>query len=294
MVFSILPVLWYRKFLRKSDRFLVVLDVRSLPNRIGNGIVGQLNLSFFNMGLQIAGRYFDGCMAITSAMSTYIGQNSSFDVKKIGIWSSAFDEEIFNPELVGKSEAMKNIASPCVIYHGAIANNRMLLELVEAISLTKTKVNLFVLGGGPLLPRLLTLTAELGLQDRITFHDPVSYSEVPMFLNSASIGMVPIPDSLWFRVSMPIKLLEYMAMNLPVVAPFTEPVKNVLQKEKCNIECFDLNGNIPLNIAKAIDKVVDQLGGEMTFLDNRQHVTKRFSWRIQSQAIHSYLANLAN
>jgi glycosyltransferase involved in cell wall biosynthesis len=47
---------------------------------------------------------------------------------------------------------------------------------------------------------------------------PVPHSEVPGLLAQAHIGVLPFPDEEKFRVSSPIKLFEYMASGLVILA----------------------------------------------------------------------------
>jgi glycosyltransferase involved in cell wall biosynthesis len=46
----------------------------------------------------------------------------------------------------------------------------------------------------------------------------VSHDQVPKCLSQAHVGVLPFPDEVKFRVSSPIKLFEYMAAGLPIMA----------------------------------------------------------------------------
>jgi glycosyltransferase involved in cell wall biosynthesis len=47
---------------------------------------------------------------------------------------------------------------------------------------------------------------------------PVSHWHIPGWLSQAHIGVLPFPDEEKFRVSSPIKLFEYLAAGLPILA----------------------------------------------------------------------------
>jgi glycosyltransferase involved in cell wall biosynthesis len=47
---------------------------------------------------------------------------------------------------------------------------------------------------------------------------PVPHDEVPDLLSQAHVGVLPFPDEEKFRVSSPIKLFEYMASGMPILA----------------------------------------------------------------------------
>ena len=66
-------------------------------------------------------------------------------------------------------------------------------------------------------------TAELKMieerhEAQICVRPPVPHDQVPQVLAQAHVGVLPFPDEHKFQVSSPIKLFEYMAAGLPVLA----------------------------------------------------------------------------
>jgi glycosyltransferase involved in cell wall biosynthesis len=248
-----------------------------------------LNVLWFNFALKVAGLFFDGCMAITPAMSAYISKHSAFKPSKIGIWSSAFDAELFDPKRTDRNDLGVSEDIPVVIYHGALTHNRMLKELVAAVEFIEQPMHLFILGGGPLQAELQRQISESPANHRITLHRAVSYEQVPAFLNAAHIGVVPIPDTVWFEVSMPIKLLEYMAMELTVIAPTTEPVRNVIGDSACDVVRYSTNGNAVDALAAAMNEALERIRNGVRSEANRQLVMEKFTWQAQGASIKAYL-----
>lgn len=296
MVFSFMPYVFLRKRkLTKGAR--IVLDVRSLPNNTSKGLVGKMNNMLFLFGLKLAGRYFDGCMAITKPMAEYLTSNSKFKIQNIGLWSSAFDATIFQPQTADIAQGLEDSSLITFIYHGAIVENRLLLEVVSAFAKIPQNSRLVLLGDGKLLPELKQLARDSNLAERLIFIDPVTYDEVPPYLKLADIGIVPIANNLWFNVSMPIKLLEYMAMGLPIVAPLTPPVQDVTSNSDCDLSIFkhatDFETQVT-NIEKALNLAVSNFGKGYFSEKNREIVLKRYTWSNQAKNINDYLSSLAN
>jgi glycosyltransferase involved in cell wall biosynthesis len=69
----------------------------------------------------------------------------------------------------------------------------------------------------------------LGLDDRVTFTGLVPHERVPRLLAAADVGVVAHPDTVMGRSLLPLKLLEYMAAGLAVVAPATENLRDWLE-----------------------------------------------------------------
>jgi glycosyltransferase involved in cell wall biosynthesis len=78
--------------------------------------------------------------------------------------------------------------------------------------------------------RLERLTENLGLTDRIIFHDFVPYEDVPGYLARAGIAVVPLPDVLMSRYfTSPLKLFDAMAAGAPLVASDLDSLREVLR-----------------------------------------------------------------
>ena len=111
--------------------------------------------------------------------------------------------------------------SRVIIYIGTLDKARHLSLLIEAfarVSKEKRKARLVMVGDGNDRGNLERLAAELGIRDEVVFTGQVPQSEVPHFIAAADIGVSPVPPLSFYKVSSPIKTLEYMAMAKPVVA----------------------------------------------------------------------------
>ena len=53
---------------------------------------------------------------------------------------------------------------------------------------------------------------------RIEVNSPVPHDQVPSLLAKAHVGVLPFPDEEKYRVSSPIKLFEYMASGMTIMA----------------------------------------------------------------------------
>lgn len=74
------------------------------------------------------------------------------------------------------------------------------------------------MGGGDVLEDVRDLTARLGLADRVTFTGHCDDATILPVLSTASIGIAPDPYNPLNDVSTMNKIVEYMAMGLPVVS----------------------------------------------------------------------------
>ena len=79
-------------------------------------------------------------------------------------------------------------------------------------------ISVALLGFGDTYDELVALTAELELQDYVTFTGRVGPREITEYLSAASLGLSPDPLNPLNDVSTMNKTMEYMSFALPVVA----------------------------------------------------------------------------
>jgi glycosyltransferase involved in cell wall biosynthesis len=107
-------------------------------------------------------------------------------------------------------------------YVGIIAEQDGVDLLVKAMEhivkrLHRTDIACLIIGDGPEVGRLKTLTGELGITDNIEFAGYISGDALPAKMAACDIAVVPdLPNAANVTMSM-IKIFEYMAMGLPFV-----------------------------------------------------------------------------
>lgn len=93
-------------------------------------------------------------------------------------------------------------------------------DLVQALALLRRddpSYRLLLVGDGPERGRLETLVAELGLDDAVELTGAVDPDAIPGHLSRVDVAVAPYPplDDFYFS---PLKVYEYLAAGLPVVA----------------------------------------------------------------------------
>jgi glycosyltransferase involved in cell wall biosynthesis len=90
------------------------------------------------------------------------------------------------------------------------------------------EAHLLVIGDGPMRDYLKRVARRLGT-DAVTLTGPVPHAEVPAWLSRAHVGVAPYPEIDGFYFS-PLKIFEYMAAGLPVVASNIGQIPDLVQE----------------------------------------------------------------
>jgi glycosyltransferase involved in cell wall biosynthesis len=109
-------------------------------------------------------------------------------------------------------------------YPGSLNQHQGLDVAIAAISRIRQElptVSLLIIGDGPEKPRLLELTRKLGMDQAIEFRDPVPMEEIAELMASIDLGIVPKRSDSFGNEAFSTKVLEFMAMNVPVVVSNT-------------------------------------------------------------------------
>ena len=79
-----------------------------------------------------------------------------------------------------------------------------------------------IYGDGNMKARLVEQAAELGLQERVRFFDPVPAQDIPGIMAEADLGVVPKRADSFGNEAYSTKIMEFMSLGVPVVASSTK------------------------------------------------------------------------
>ena len=211
----ILPLRLVRVLLGQK-RPLLVMDTRDLVAVEGT-LRSRLRLAFFRVMHWLANHLADGQTAITPRMVQLVRIPPE---RLWGIWPSGVDLDRFRPAQEGRTWPMDEEPVQ-LMYIGKLDAERNLLPLAQAVAKAKEQglgLVLWLVGEGPQRPELERFALQTG--GAVHIQSAVPHPQIPELLRKAHVGVtsLPAPDDRKFAASSPIKLFEYMAAGLPVLA----------------------------------------------------------------------------
>jgi glycosyltransferase involved in cell wall biosynthesis len=146
-------------------------------------------------------------------------QSRGVGVGKTSIVMNSPDEGVFGPPRTPVPWPAKGPLR--VLYHGGLAPRFGVDTLIRAVALLggeAPRVQLRVCGWGEDRDRLAALARELAPGRVEVPREPIPFARIPAELARAHIGVVPPLHDAFTELLLPVKLLEYVHMGLPVVA----------------------------------------------------------------------------
>jgi glycosyltransferase involved in cell wall biosynthesis len=95
------------------------------------------------------------------------------------------------------------------------------IEAVGQLQNALPRVKFLILGEGPDRDKLATMIRHLGLQDRVAMVGPVPLEKVAETMSGADLGIVPKRNDNFGDEAFSTKIMEFMAMGIPVVVSRT-------------------------------------------------------------------------
>lgn len=207
------------------------------------------------------------------------------------------DTARFRPDASGEIAFPRALDQVTVIFAGAFRRWHGAIHLVDALRRLRRRghrhVRAVFVGDGP--ERRRVERAARGL-DNVIFTGPVAHEAMPAHLAAADIGAAPFdvaaygPLRLGFYWS-PLKIFEYMATGLPVVAPNIDRVRRLVRHEREGV-LYDPQD--PDGLASAIERLSDPALRERLGRAARARAVEAFGWDVHCRrleaAIQSALA----
>lgn len=180
-----------------------------------------------------------------------------------------------------------------IFYVGQLYRWKGVDTLVEALARVSDS-RLVVVGSGNTdngvdadLARLTHLAENKGVADRVEFRPFVPYREVGSQLRSAAVAALPLPDLLMSRFfTSPLKLFDYMAAGVPIVASDLPAVREVLRHEDNGLL---VPPDDPGALASALRRLLDDrdLGRRLAEQANRD--VQAYTWDRRAERMLSFL-----
>jgi len=171
----------------------------------------------------------------------------------------------------------KNMPSKRVIFSGVMYYHRgldVLLEAAPKIAEKVPDVEFFLLGAGPEMQKLKEIVKEKNLAQNVVFKGWMDQEDIPRYLSESAVGVGPLRSTTVTKNALPIKVLEYMAASLPILAMKNTLPTNVLQDGHNGYFAEDAD-----DLAKKIIYLLENENVKQNMGKNSRIMATKFDWK---------------
>jgi glycosyltransferase involved in cell wall biosynthesis len=179
---------------------------------------GAMPLRILNLEQQISAIFAEHIFCADHNQKDYLIEHCGVAENKITVMMNLPNVEIFKPVEVEKTGDVFRI-----VYHGTIAHRLGIDLIVRAMAKVREHIpaKAYIYGCGDFLPDAIELSSQLGLEESIYFSKsffPVE--KIPEIVCPMDLGIIGNRRNLACdKYMLPVKLLEYVYLGIPVVAP---------------------------------------------------------------------------
>ena len=183
----------------------------------------------------------------------------------------------------------KNDFSRTICYVGGIFKTRGIIELVQALENTDIQL---LLAGTFESEELSQYVKALPGWKNVTFYGQVGRSEIKNILEKSEIGIVTLHPTKSYLESYPIKLFEYMAAGIAILASDFPLWRTITDPAQC------ANYVDPQNSEKIRKVLLDMLDNPQETrqkgINGKLAVQTNFNWRSELVKLNSFYKNILN
>jgi glycosyltransferase involved in cell wall biosynthesis len=218
---------------------------------------------------------FDGIITVTDQIQSQFSPEKTIVVRNYPVvdqWDSTNSSKYLQHD----QEDYK------LIYVGDLTRVRGLVEIVQALDYLRDDL--------PVRLSLIGRFSEEGLHEEIMslpgyqLVDHLGrkpHSEIPGFLTAADIGLVCLRPLERYREALPVKMFEYMAAGLPVVASDFRLWKKILSENNCGLVADPRN---PRKISDKIRYLIEHPQERLMMGKNgKKAVQAKYNWNIEAE-----------
>ena len=181
-----------------------------------------------------------------------------------------------------------------LVYHGSVPKYHLEIafDIAETLKRRGTEIRWLIFGSVDDLSWASQQIRDRDLTNNFTIQGSVDHSEVPPLVRKARMGVIPLPDLPKFRHNIPMKLFEFMALEMPVVLSDLPPSRRFVGDgdQKCALMVAPGDAD---SFADAIELLLrDRKLREQMGAAGRKRIENQFNWDTESRKLVSLYREL--
>jgi glycosyltransferase involved in cell wall biosynthesis len=197
-----------------------------------------------------------------------------------------------DPRLFQRFDADTNDRGPfTIVTHGTINRRLGLDTALDAVNLIRDRVpglQFRIIGPGEHRRSLQQRAAQLNLDNITRFEDGVPLEALADALRGASVGLVPNQATAATHLMLPVKLLEYASLGIPVVTSSLRTIRHYFPEDA--VRFFEPGD--PESLADGLLDLYLRPEKRRTLIERASTVAASMSWEVQRPKLYGAMERL--
>jgi glycosyltransferase involved in cell wall biosynthesis len=270
----------------------ILLDIHDpMPNTFASKFKSGDKGFFFKLLLgqeKLSAWYSDRVLTVHDPVKDLILVKHGLPAESIQVIANFADDELFtlNPDYQADGRLR-------LIFHGTILERYGLRTLVQALSMVrnKDKMSVKIIGEGDFSGEFKKLIAAAGLENFVHFDNQFyPMHDIPRIISDANIGLVPLEISSITNYALPLKMLEYTSMGLPVITVRNAAISYYFGET----DCLYYEPGDAESLRAVLDRVAADPALLMHYHQKAVAIREKFFWSNEKRKYISLLQDLSN
>ncbi|CAN5474941.1 glycosyltransferase family 4 protein [soil metagenome] len=223
---------------------------------------------FYRILEKMAGWWFNAVIVAEPVIAKYFPQQKVHLIRNFPIAAS-----------FARERAAQHMNS--LVYVGLLSKARGVVEMMEGHRIASEKVEVEFVVGGKFAPS--SLEKELLSKYNVNYRSWLPYDDMIAALYTSSVGIIVPHPIQRYKTNYPVKLFEYMAAGLPVIASKEGESADFVREADAGILVDPLS---PSEIAGAIMSLVnDPIEASDMGKRGRQLIFEKYNWEKESEKL---------
>lgn len=268
----------------------VILDIHDpMPNTFASKFKGGENGFFFHVLLwqeRLSAWYSSRVITVHHPVKDGILMKHGLAPDSIEVIANFADQELFP---LRQSYSVNHKIR--FVFHGTILERSGLRMLMESLTQVRHQDRILVkiIGEGDFSDSLKEMIRSMQLNHVVDFENR-SYPahSISEHLNDCDVGLVPLEISSVTDYALPLKLLEYISLGLPVVSVRNNAISYYFGED----DCMFFQWNDSRSLSAALDRIVENPDLLRRYRDRSVVLRERFSWASEKRKYIALLKEL--
>jgi glycosyltransferase involved in cell wall biosynthesis len=283
-------------FLSKTNKYKIIVEVNGIPGAsvyFFERVVAPFLLFIFDRRKFLKA---DMIVSVSEGIKNHlITRYKTLKENKVIVVNNGVNTEIFKPKNIQVCrQALKVKDSEfMLVFSGRVAQWHGVDLILHAIALLKDKkyfpnIKFYIVGTGPALPFLKSLTNDLNLEGSVVFSGMQTQEVVADYINSANLCLAPFTmlQNNKTQIS-PLKIFEYIACGKVIVTTKVSGISDIFDEVK-NYPVYIIKPDSPKELAGLLCELIEKNPGAII---PPVDVIKNISWSNKTEYILRQIEN---